>query len=462
MKRRTISKEVTISGLGLHTGVEVELRMVPSSNSSGIVFLRTDIGEEAIIPADISSIQSTNRCTILEKGGNSVSTVEHILAALHGNGIDDVKIEINGPEIPILDGSAGTFVKMIKEAGIIEWGGEKMYFNIEEEFKFEDEETGAEYIVMPSDKLRITALVDFPGTAVSFQFAQLDDISQFNDQFANARTFVIADDLLKLASEDLIKGGDMSNALIIAGDDLTKDKIDLISAKLGKSPKNINENGLGGQQWTSKNEPARHKILDLIGDITLLGVQVNARIIAKKLGHKSNAAFTSLLKRKYIEYKKKRGIPKYDPNVPPVIDTEGVRALLPHRYPFLLVDKIIELTDTMVVGVKNTTVNEEFFQGHFPGNPIFPGVLQMEALAQTGGILALHTVEVPSLWDTYFLKMDKVKFKNKVVPGDTLILKMELISPIRRGIVQMQGTTYVGDKIVSEGELIAQIIKRDR
>jgi UDP-3-O-[3-hydroxymyristoyl] N-acetylglucosamine deacetylase/3-hydroxyacyl-[acyl-carrier-protein] dehydratase len=459
--RKTISKEVVRQGIGLHTGAMVEVKLIPAKDSLGIKFVRGDVSPDEVIPADISYVNDTSRCTRLKKGESEIHTVEHILAALKGNGIDDVIIELSGPEIPILDGSAQAYVDMILEAGIEDKDGDKDVLIVSEEFRYEDEVTGAEYIVLPSDRLEVTVMIDFPDTDLSFQFAQLDDLSQFNNEIANARTFVFSDEILALAERDLIKGGDLSNAIVIPNGNLTNEKINVIAEKLGKDAVTITENGiLGGQEWTSKNEPARHKLLDVIGDLALVGVDIHAKIIAKKPGHKSNAAFAKVLKRKYQEQRRQKGRPHYDPNIEPVLDIEGVKKLLPHRYPFLLVDKIIEVSESRVVGVKNVTSNESFFQGHFPDNPVFPGVLQMEALAQTGGILALSGVEDPNMWDTYFLKMDNVKFKNKVVPGDTLLLKMELLTPIRRGIVHMQGTAYVGSKIVSEGELIAQIIKR--
>jgi UDP-3-O-[3-hydroxymyristoyl] N-acetylglucosamine deacetylase/3-hydroxyacyl-[acyl-carrier-protein] dehydratase len=341
------------------------------------------------------------------------------------------------------------------DAGIVEHGGDLLVFKIEEEFTFLDEESGSEYIVIPQETLEITTLLDFPGTALSFQYGNMKGLQKYPEEIAPSRTFVFVSDLVELASKELIKGGDLSNALVILDQELDDGQVEEIATKIGKEPVDLKN-----QKSFFDNEPARHKILDIIGDIALTGLSLKAKIIAKKPGHKGNIAFAKAIKKKYLEYKKTMGRPKYDPNIPPIVDTEGVKAMLPHRYPFLLVDKIIELTETRVVGVKNITFNEGFFQGHFPGNPVFPGVLQMEALAQTGGILALSNVEVPSLWDTYFLKMDKVKFKRKVVPGDTLILKMELLTPIRRGIVHMMGTAYVGNNIVSEGELIAQIIKR--
>lgn len=453
--RRTIKREIAISGVGLHTGSKVTLKLHPADLNEGIRFLRSDISEGVVIPADISYAEESIRCTTLRKGEASISTVEHIMSAIYGAGINDILIELDGPEVPVLDGSAKPYLDLIASAGIVEHGGELPVFKIEEEFTFHDDESGSEYIMIPQGTLEITTLLDFPETALSFQYGNMKGLQNFYEEIAPCRTFVFVSDLVELASRDLIKGGDLSNALVILDQELNSEQVEEIAAKIGKEPVEL-EN----QTLLFDNEPARHKILDIIGDLALTGLRLEAKIIAKKPGHKGNIAFAKAIKKKYLDNKKSSGRPKYDPNIPPVVDTEGIIAMLPHRYPFLLVDKIIELTETRVVGVKNITFNEGFFQGHFPGNPIFPGVLQMEALAQTGGILALSNVEEPSLWDTLFLKMDKVRFKQKVVPGDTLILKMELLSPIRRGIVHMKGTAYVGDKIVSEGDLIAQIIKR--
>ncbi len=454
--RRTIDNKISISGVGLHTGQNVTVTMHPGELRKGIQFYRTDLGEEALISADVSNAVESQRCTTLKKNNYSISTVEHILSAIYGAGIHDLKIEVHGPEIPILDGSAAPFFKLINEAGIIEREGPLQEFVVEEEFSFHDEETGSEYIVIPKDELEVTTLLEFPGTSLSFQYGNMKTLNDYEEEIARSRTFVLVSDLIELTSNDLIKGGDLSNALVIVDKNFNEAQLDNIASKMGKDRSELEDQALHYD-----NEPARHKILDILGDLALTGFSLKAKVIAKKPGHKGNIAFAKELKRRFNEYRKIAGRPKYDPNEPPIIDTEGVKSLIPHRYPFLFVDKIIELSDTKVVGVKNITVNEGFFQGHFPGNPIFPGVLQMEALAQTGGILALSAVEAPSLWDTYFLKMDKVKFKQKVVPGDTLILKMELLTPIRRGIVHMKGTAYVGDKIVSEGELIAQIVKRE-
>ena len=461
MNRCTIEKEVQISGKGLHTGNEVTLRLSPAPESKGVTFIREDIDGLPRILADINNVISTNRSTCLGKSDIKINTVEHLLAAIASMGIDDIEVYINSSEVPILDGSAIHFISLLKEAGITEKESEKEPFVLTESLEYKDEETGAEYILLPSEKLEISVLLDFPNTSLQGQYAELKGMENFESEIANARTFVFADELLQLASEDLIKGGDLSNAIVVTKSSMTQEEAINIAEKLGKDPSVVQENGtISGQTMNYPNEPARHKILDLVGDLQLIGRPIQARIIARKPSHKSNSNLAKVLKKKYQEIKKLKGKPQYSPDQVPLYDLETIKSMLPHRYPFLLVDKILELSDTHVVGIKNVTFNENFFQGHFPGNPIFPGVLQMEALAQTGGILALSTVEEPSLWDTYFLKMDNVKFKHIVVPGDTLLLKMELLTPVRRGIVHMQGIAYVGNKIVSEGELTAQIIKR--
>jgi UDP-3-O-[3-hydroxymyristoyl] N-acetylglucosamine deacetylase/3-hydroxyacyl-[acyl-carrier-protein] dehydratase len=459
MKQKTIKKKISLNGVGLHTGIMIQMNILPAEVKHGVKFKRVDLEGQPVIPADVSYVTGTNRGTILERGGHQVRTVEHLLSALSGLEVDNVLVEINGPEVPILDGSAKKFVDAIMEVGLEEQESEREYLVIDEPIHFEDERTGSIYTALPSDKLEITSLVDFSGTPIDQQFASISDFSQYADEIAPCRTFVLASELEQLVKHGLVKGGDLKNALVIVDIDLTKKQINDLSGLFGVTDIRIEGNSvLKNVQPQFINEPARHKLLDVIGDLSLMGKPIIGKIIVNRPGHTSNVQFAKLLKQKYLVQKRLKGKPKYDPNADPIMDLESVKKLLPHRYPFLFVDKIIELSEKQVVGVKNVTFNEQFFQGHFPGNPIFPGVLQMEALAQTGGILALTNVKMPDEWDTYFLKMENVRFKQKVVPGDTLILKMELLSPIRRGIVHMQGTAYVGNKIVSEGELTAQIV----
>ncbi|HPQ21330.1 MAG TPA: bifunctional UDP-3-O-[3-hydroxymyristoyl] N-acetylglucosamine deacetylase/3-hydroxyacyl-ACP dehydratase [Saprospiraceae bacterium] len=461
MKKKTLKDVVKFSGEGLHTGAFVNVEIHPADENFGIKFLRTDLTTDKFISVDVNHVVSTERCTTLESNGMTLNTTEHILASLCANGIDNALIKVDGPEIPILDGSAKPIVDLILKAGVIEQESDREYFELTEPIHFIDELTGAEYSAFPCDKLQVDTMIYFDSKHIGHQYASLNSLSDFNDQIAPCRTFVFSDDVEKLMGLGLIKGGDLKNAIVIASDGLDEASLKELSEKLGYHNVSINENGLvNSESLLFKNELARHKLLDIIGDVALLGKPLKARIFAKRPGHGANVKFTNLLKKKYLEQKKLKGKPVYNPDDEPIYDINGISKLLPHRYPFLLVDKIIELSKNLVVGIKNITMNENFFQGHFPENPIFPGVLQMEALAQTGGILALSNVEDPKEWDTFFLKMDNVKFKSKVVPGDTLILKMELLSPIRRGIVHMQGTAYVGNKVVSEGELTAQIIKK--
>lgn len=461
MNQHTIQKPVSFSGIGLHTGKFVNATLLPAPENHGRVFKRIDLEDQPLIKADVSRVVSTNRSTVLQKGEAQIGTVEHLLSALTGCGIDNILIEIDGPEVPILDGSAMPFVLLIEEAGTVMQNEISSYFQIEEPISYRDEITGSELVAIPAEHFQVTTMIDFNSEILGQQYAYLDNLNKYTKEIAPCRTFVFLHELEYLLNQDLIKGGDLDNAIVIADRPVPQDQLDQLAQKLGKPSIKINKEGvLNTVQLRFQNEPARHKLLDVIGDLSLVGLPIKGRIVATKPGHKVNVEFAKLLRNKYLDQIKLKGKPKYDPNKPAIMDAVSIAKLLPHRHPFLLVDKIIELSETVVVGVKNVTFDEYFFQGHFPDNPVFPGVLQVEALAQTGGILALSLQEDPGNWDTYFVKIDKTKFKQKVLPGDTLILKMELLAPIRRGIVQMQGTAYVGDNIVSEGELTAQIVKR--
>ncbi|MBK9107724.1 MAG: bifunctional UDP-3-O-[3-hydroxymyristoyl] N-acetylglucosamine deacetylase/3-hydroxyacyl-ACP dehydratase [Saprospiraceae bacterium] len=460
-KQSTIQKEVQIEGIGLHTGSFVRMTFQPAPENHGIRFQRTDLEGQPIILADVSKVASTNRGTTLQEGAAQVWTVEHVLSALVGLGIDNVLILINGPEIPIKDGSAIDFVDALESAGKVFQTANREFFKITEPISFEDPETGAEFLAMPSEKLEITTMIDFNSKIIAPQYATLGKIEDYKTEIAPCRTFVFLHELEKLIDQNLIKGGDLNNAIVIVDRMMNQEELDVLARKLNKPSVKVEKEGvLNTIKLYFDNEPARHKLLDVMGDLALVGRPIIGNILTKKPGHKLNIEFAKILKRKMIEQRRMSGMPIYDPDKPVIYDIEQIKNLLPHRYPFLLLDKVIELTDKMVVGVKNVTGNEAFFQGHFPGNNVFPGVLQIEALAQTGGILALSTVEDKGQWDTYFLKIDTARFKQKVVPGDTLILKMELAAPIRRGIVQMLGTAYVGTKVVCEADLTAQIVKR--
>ncbi len=461
MKQHTIKSATSISGVGLHTGEEVTMTFKPAPENHGYKFQRIDLDKQPVITADVNRVVSTNRGTTLKSGDATVSTIEHVLSALMGLHIDNVLIEIDGPEAPIMDGSAIAFVELLEAAGIEEQSDDREYFEIQEPISYRDEESGTELIALPAKQFQVTTMIDFNTDILGHQYASLDRMEDYKSEIAASRTFVFLRELEPLPDQNLIRGGDLDNAIVIADRVMSQHELDALAKRLNKPSMTVDQEGiLNTTELHFENEPARHKLLDIIGDIALIGKPIKGRIVATKPGHTANVEFAKLLKKNLVEQRRLKGKPRYDPTLEPLFDTVAIQKMLPHRFPFVMVDKIFELTKNHVAGVKNITFNESFFQGHFPNNPVFPGVLQMEALAQTGGILALSTVPDPENWDTYFLKIDNAKFKYKVVPGDTLILKMELLSPIRRGIVHMQGTAYVGNRIVSEGELTAQIIRR--
>lgn len=462
MKQCTIEKSVSIAGVGLHTGAQVKLVFHPAPENHGYKFKRVDLEGQPVIPADVNQVVSTNRGTTLKSAAASISTTEHVLSALFGLGIDNVMMEVDGPEIPIMDGSALPFVQLLETAGVLEQEEEREYFEITEPLTYRDEATGAELMVVPASDFEVISMIDFNSAFLGQQYASFGSDTNYIKDIAPCRTFVFLHELELLYENNLIKGGDLNNAIVIADRPVSQESLDALAAKMGVERVTVNKEGvLNTVDLKFKNEPARHKLLDIIGDVSLLGKRIKGRIVATRPGHTVNVEFTRLLKRKYQEQRKLKGKPVYNPDEAPLFNTVKVAEWLPHRYPFLLIDKIIELSPSHVVGVKNVSFNESFFQGHFPGNPVMPGVLQIEAMAQTGGILALSTVDDPGNWDTYFLKIENAKFKHKVVPGDTVLIKMELMAPIRRGICQMYGTAYVGNKIVSEAELTAQIVKRN-
>jgi len=454
----TVHEPVSWQGVGVHTGEECSVIITPAEPDTGLRWKKS--GQERTLPFDIKLVTNSNRSTDLASGDQKVQTVEHILAALHGAGITNCIIECTGPEIPILDGSAQPFYESLKKQVLSQSIDRKKIWSPDRTLEFRDEESGAEYILIPQDHLSIDVILSYDKVDVGGVHAHYDEQVGFDD-LADARTFVLSEELQSLVNDQRIKGGDLANALIIgSNDNAQQDLANALKALNHPNQEEILATYAKGSAFRYHNEPARHKLLDLIGDLALLGYHLKAKIIAKKPGHTGNTALVRYLKPLLRKSIKLGYRPSYDPSEAPIFDTADIQRHLPHRYPFLLVDKIIEMTPERVVGIKNITMNEALFQGHFPNNPVFPGVLQMEALAQTGGILALHGKENPSDWDAYFLKMDEVKFKKKVLPGDTLMLKMELISPIRRGLVHMKGTAYVGDDIASEGILIAQIVNR--
>ncbi len=463
MKQTTIIAPASVEGVGLHTGKAVTLTFKPAPANHGYRFQRVDLPDQPVVPADVKFVVSTNRGTTLRSGEAQVATVEHVLSALTGLGIDNVLMEINGPEMPIMDGTSMPFVRALNAAGQVELDTEREYFVITEPISYKDEVLGIELLALPADSYEATVMIDFNSKVLGQQFAALNNLADYTTEIAPCRTFVFVHELEKLLQMGLIKGGDMDNAIVIVDRKMDQDELDALAQKMGKQSIKVDSEGvLNTVKLHFQNEPARHKLLDVIGDLALIGKPIRGKIVATKPGHTANVEFAKILKKNLTEKRRLFGIPKYDPDKEPLYDVIGISKMLPHRFPFLLVDKIIELSETHVVGIKNVTMNEQLFQGHFPDNPIFPGVLQIEAMAQTGGILALSTVQDPGNWDTYFLKIENTKFKAKVVPGDTLILKMELLEPVRRGIVHMQGTAYVGSKLVSEGELTAQIVRRNK
>ncbi|MFN0015290.1 MAG: bifunctional UDP-3-O-[3-hydroxymyristoyl] N-acetylglucosamine deacetylase/3-hydroxyacyl-ACP dehydratase [Saprospiraceae bacterium] len=463
MKQTTIVAPVSVEGVGLHTGKPVTLTFKPAPANYGYRFQRVDLPEQPVLPADVKFVISTNRGTTLRSGEAQVATVEHVLSALTGVGIDNVHMDIDGPEMPIMDGTSMPFVEALSEAGRSDLDAEREYFVVTEPISYKDELLGIEMMALPSDSFEATVMIDFNSKVLGQQFAALNNLDDYTREIAPCRTFVFVHELEKLLDMGLIKGGNLDNAIVIADRKMDQTELDALAKKMGKQSINVDSEGvLNTVKLHFQNEPARHKLLDVIGDLALIGKPIRGKIVATKPGHTANVEFAKILKKHYTEKRRLLGVPRYDPDKEPLYDINGISKLLPHRYPFLLVDKIIELSETHVVGIKNVTMNEPFFQGHFPNNPIFPGVLQIEAMAQTGGILALSTVQDPGNWDTYFLKIENTKFKAKVIPGDTLVLKLELIEPVRRGIVHMQGTAYVGSKLVSEGELTAQIVRRSK
>ncbi len=458
--QHTIKEEVIISGAGIHTGQSVSMHVKPAEPNTGINFQRTDLPGKPIVKADVDNVIETNRSTTIENNGARVGTIEHMMAALTGMQIDNVLVEIDGEEVPILDGSSQLFIDHLSKAGIKKQSAAKIYYNIQHNISFVDDEKKVEMVALPYNGYRINTLIDFNSPVLGTQHADLRNISDFKKEIAPSRTFCFFHELEILIANDLIKGGDINNAIVVVDKPVTKDQVKRISDIFHKEDVKVSEAGiLNNLTLRFPNEPARHKLLDVVGDLALVGYPFKAHVIANRPGHSSNIKFAKKIKDHIKKYKYRQDIPKYDPNQPPLLDIHEIEKTLPHRYPFLMVDKIIELTDTHVVAIKNVTYNEPFFQGHFPGNSVMPGVLLAEALAQAGGFIAIPR-NTKDKYDTYFLKIDNCKFKQKVVPGDTLILKMELLHPIRRGICEMKGTVYVGDKVVTEAILIAQIVKR--
>lgn len=462
--QKTIKKPVVVSGTGLHTGKEVALTFKPAPVNHGYKFKRTDLAGEPVINADVDYVVDVSRGTTLEHNGVRVSTVEHALAALAGLSIDNVLIELDSQEVPIMDGSSKIFVDALMDAGLEEQEAERNYFELRTSIHYTNSapDRKVDMLATPSDEFKVTVMIDYNSPVLGSQLASFEHLSEFRDEFASSRTFCFLHELEALVDQNLIKGGDLNNAIVVVDKAVTQDELDRLAHLFNKPKVEVKKEGiLNNAELRYHNEPARHKLLDVVGDMALIGRPIKAKITATRPGHGANIEFAKKIKAHIKEHKSKEAIPLYDPNKPPVLDIKNLKESLPHRYPFLLVDKIIDISKTHVVGIKNVTFNEHFFQGHFPNNPLMPAVLQLEALAQTGGILALNTVEDPEYYDTYLIMIDKAKFKKTVVPGDTLILKLDLINPIRRGICEMKGTAYVGDKIASEAILVAKINRKE-
>ncbi len=455
--QKTIKQEFSVHGRGLHTGKEVTITVKPAPENHGYKFKRIDLDSQPIIKADADLVVSTERGTTLEYNKARVYTTEHLLAALYGSEIDNALIELDAPELPIMDGSSKAFVEKITEVGIQEQKDVKKFLYLQENIKYEDPKKQAEILAVPDNEMRVTVMVDYNSPLLGTQHASMYNLREFASQISNSRTFVFLREVEFLLKQGLIKGGDVDSALVMVDQEVSKEKLSELRTLFNKP--NIDVQGIGmlnNVTLRHENEPARHKLLDIVGDLALVGAPIKGHVLAARPGHKTNVEFARMLKRIFVG--QKNSAPVFDLNNT-VKDINQIKALLPHRHPFLLIDKIIELGDEHIVGVKNVSYTESFFQGHFPENPVMPGVLIIEAMAQTGGILILQQVPDPENYLTYFMKIDKVKFKQKVVPGDTLVMRLELLTPIRHSIVNMKASAYVGKTLVAEGELMAQVSK---
>ena len=458
MKQCTLKDSFQINGKGLHTGLQIEATFSPAPENTGYVFKRVDLEGEPTILAVAENVVETVRGTVIGNNTMRISTIEHALAALYAAGIDNCLITLNAPELPILDGSAIYYAEKIDEVGIVEQESEKDYYIVKQKIEVIDEKTGSSLIVLPDEDFSIDTMIEFDSAILQNQFASLHSMKNFKSEIAASRTFVFVREIEALLNANLIKGGDLDNAIVIYDQPMSKEALDKISNLIGIEGVEVSDLGyINNKPLVFNNEPARHKLLDVIGDIALIGRPLKGRIIANKPGHSLNTMFSKKIRREI----KRQDVqaPIYNPNLEPVMDANRIRECLPHRYPFLLVDKIIEMGENHIVGIKNITQNEPFFLGHFPQEPVMPGVLQVEAMAQVGGLLVLNSVEEPERYSTYFMKIDNVKFRQKVVPGDTLIFHLSLMGEIRRGVATMKGYAFVGEKIVSEAEFMAQIIK---
>lgn len=458
VKQRTIKNVITISGVGLHTGKQTTLTFRPAPENHGYKFQRTDLPGNPIINADVDNVVDTSRGTTLEQNGARIHTTEHVLAALVGMEIDNVLMEMDGAEMPIMDGSSMPFIKKLEEAGAVEQNAERVYFELTENLTFEDPVKQVEMLAVPQDEFRVTVMVDYNSDVLGTQHAHIYNVREFKKEVAMCRTFVFLHELEALLAHNLIKGGDLNNAIVLVDKEVPKDKIEYLKKVFHKEDMEVKGKGiLNNTTLHHFNEPARHKLLDIVGDLALVGVPLKMHVLAARPGHAGNIAFAKKIKE--LIKSKKKGLKSFDLDKEPLYNINDIMKMLPHRYPFLMVDKIIQMDANSIVGVKNVTMNEPFFQGHFPEMPVFPGVMQIEAMAQVGGIFALSQVPDPEYYSTYFMKIDGVKFKQKVLPGDTIVFHLTLESPIRRGLVNMRGVGYVNGKEVSEAVMLAQVIK---
>lgn len=460
-KQHTIKKPVRVSGVGLHTGVQTNMTFLPAKPNHGIKFQRTDLEGQPIVDADVDNVVDLSRGTTIEQNGARIATVEHTMAALVGMEVDNVLIQLDGPEPPIMDGSAKMFIEALQGVGTEEQNALRNFFEVRESIFYRDGSRDVEIAALPLDDYRVTVMIDYNSPVLGSQHASITDIKQFNKEIASCRTFCFLHELEMLYKNNLIKGGDLNNAIVVVDRIVEDHELDYLADLFRKPKVEVKKEGiLNNVELRYKNEPARHKLLDLMGDLALAGRPIKAQILAARPGHAANVAFAKKLKRAMKEAAISN-IPHYDPKLPPVLDVNQIKKYLPHRFPFLLVDKIFHLNDVTVAGIKNVTGTEPFFQGHFPENPVMPGVLIVEAMAQTGGVLVLNTVPDPENYITLFLLIENCKFRRMVLPGDTIVMKCELLNPIKRGIAKMQGYAFVGDSLVCEAIMTARIVRKD-